>query len=97
MGEQDRQDEGGQAERKAAIKRLEDKRSFQQNVVAYIVVNGMLIGIWAVTGAGFFWPIFVILAWGVGLALHAWNVYGMKPITEDEIRREMGRHKGDAV
>jgi hypothetical protein len=60
-------------------------------------VNGMLIGIWAVTGAGFFWPIFVILAWGVGLALHAWNVYGVKPITEAEIRREMGKHEGDAI
>ena len=27
----------------------------------------MLIVIWATTGAGYFWPIWPILGWGVGL------------------------------
>jgi hypothetical protein len=34
---------------------------------AYIAVNAMLVAIWALTGAGYFWPIWPILGWGVGL------------------------------
>jgi hypothetical protein len=34
---------------------------------AYIAVNLMLVAIWALTGAGYFWPIWPILGWGIGL------------------------------
>ena len=37
----------------------------------YLVVNLMLIGIWAASGAGYFWPIWPILGWGIGLGCHA--------------------------
>jgi len=37
----------------------------------YLVINAMLIVIWAITGAGYFWPIWPILGWGAGLALAA--------------------------
>ena len=57
-------------QREAAIERLKAKRSFQGDVVSYVVVNLFLVGIWAVSGAGFFWPIFVILGWGVGRNPH---------------------------
>lgn len=43
--------------RQAAIKRLKDRRAFGQALVAYVVVNAFLVGVWAVTGAGYFWPI----------------------------------------
>jgi hypothetical protein len=36
----------------------------------YLLVNAFLILIWAVTGAGFFWPIFPLVGWGVGVALN---------------------------
>ena len=44
---------------------------------------------WLFTGAGFFWPIFPILGWGIGLVFHAWDVYWRKPISEEQIRHEM--------
>ena len=47
--------------------------------------------IWAATGAGYFWPIWVILGWGIGIVFHAWTVFGQKPITEDDVQREMQR------
>ncbi len=34
---------------------------------AYIAVNAMLVAIWALTGAGYFWPIWPILGWGIGV------------------------------
>jgi uncharacterized ion transporter superfamily protein YfcC len=77
--------------RKAAIARIENRRAFWQHLVTYVVVNTILVVIWAVSGAGYFWPIWIIGFWGIGLVLHAWQVFGQKPISEDDIRREMGR------
>jgi hypothetical protein len=71
------------------VKRLKDKRDFRNHVVAYVLVNALLISIWAFSGAGYFWPIWVIAGWGIGLAFNAWAVYFERPITEDDIRKEM--------
>ena len=78
--------------REEAVKRLKAKRELRTHVVAYIVVNAMLVGIWALSGVGHFWPIWVMLGWGVGLVLNVWEVYGNKPITDEEIERELQRH-----
>ncbi len=80
--------------RKQAITQLKKKRDFSTHVFIYVAVNAMLIVIWAVTGAGVFWPIFPIVGWGIGVAANAWDVYRRKPITEDEIRRETERLQG---
>jgi hypothetical protein len=37
---------------------------------SYAAVNGGLVGIWAVTGAGEFWPVWSIASWGVALGWH---------------------------
>jgi hypothetical protein len=80
--------------REQAIQRLKKKRDFRSHVFIYVAVNAMLVVIWAVTGSGFFWPIFPIIGWGIAVAGNAWDVYGRKPITEDEIRREADRLRG---
>jgi hypothetical protein len=77
--------------REAAVKRLKDKRDFRNHVAAYVLVNALLVAIWAFSGGGYFWPIWSIAGWGVGLAFNAWAVYFERPITEDDIRREMQR------
>lgn len=77
--------------REAAIKHLKERRDFHSHLAAYVVVNAMLIGIWAMSG-GYFWPAWVLLGWGVGLVMNAWEVYFRRPITEDEIQREMHKH-----
>lgn len=82
-------------QREAAIERLKAKRAFQANIVSFLVVNAFLIGIWAVSGGGFFWPVFVILGWGFGLVMHGWQVYGKKGITEDDVQREMQRGRDE--
>ena len=80
--------------REQAIRQLKKKRDFRTHLFIYVLVNVLLVVIWAVTGAGFFWPVFVILGWGIGVAANAWDVYARKPITEDEIRRESERLQG---
>lgn len=77
--------------RQQAIESLKKKRDFRTHLLMYVLVNTMLVVIWAVTGGDFFWPIFPILGWGIGVVANAWDVYGRKPISEDEIRREQQR------
>ena len=76
--------------RERAIRQLRKKKEFGAHVLAYLLVNGFLIAIWAMTGGGFFWPGFVLLGWGIGVFFNAWDVYS-KPPTEDRIRQEMDR------
>jgi len=79
-----------QERRDAAIKRIKDKRDFKTHVVSYVVVNLFLVGVWAISGGGYFWPGWVMAGWGIGLVLHGWQTYrGERPITEEDIRREM--------
>ena len=74
-----------------ARKRLQARRDFGANLISYVVVNAFLVGMWAMTGGGYFWPAWVMGAWGVGLVLHAWEVFVRRPITEADIEREMHR------
>ena len=77
--------------RERAEKSLKLKFEFKAHVLAFVLVNSFIVLIWAVTGSGFFWPIFPIAGWGIGLAFHARDAYGRSYPTEDEIRREMER------
>ncbi len=78
-----------QERRGAAVKRLKDKREFWQHVVIYVLVNSLLVVVWAVTNEGtYFWPMWPLLGWGIGLAMHAWETF-RRPISEEAIRKEM--------
>lgn len=78
-----------QQRRDAAIKRIKDKEGFRVHLISYLAVNSMLIIIWALTGAGYFWPIWLIGLWGVGVVINAYVVYAARPVTEDQIQKEM--------
>ncbi|MBI2707479.1 MAG: 2TM domain-containing protein [Proteobacteria bacterium] len=49
-------------------------RRFYTDVLIYGVVNLGLILIWAISGGGYFWPIWVIIGWGIGLGVHAFSL-----------------------
>ena len=80
-------------DRHAAQRRVLARREFTVDIVSYVVVNLLLIGIWALTGAGYFWPIWVIGGWGVGVALHVWNVFLRAPVTDADIDAELQRRR----
>ncbi|MCC7230807.1 MAG: 2TM domain-containing protein [Fimbriimonadaceae bacterium] len=46
----------------------ERRRSFGNDLATYVFTNLLMIGIWWMTGHGYFWPIWVILGWGLGVA-----------------------------
>ena len=71
---------------------LRKKRDLQAHLIAYGTVNLLLIGIWFATmPGGFFWPMFPLLGWGIGLIFHIWDVYSPEAFSEDRIQREMRR------
>jgi hypothetical protein len=78
--------------RKQARERVQKRRDLGAHIVVYVVVNSMLIGIWAITSGGYFWPAWVLLGWGVGLVLNIWDVYFRRPVTEADVEREMKRN-----
>jgi hypothetical protein len=85
--------------RAQAVSHLQERQGFRRHALVFVLVNALLIAIWLTTaiavggGAWFPWPIFPLIGWGIGLALHGWAVYG-KGITEADIQQEMNRLRG---
>lgn len=79
--------------RERAVERLKAKRDFRGHVLIYVAVNVFLTVIWAVTSGtdGFFWPVFPIVGWGIGIVAHWWDAFHGEDFTEDQIRHEMQR------
>jgi 2TM domain len=76
--------------REVAKSRLIKRREFVAHLFAYLLVNTFLLAIWVITGAGFFWPVFPILGWGIGLFFHGWDTFSA-PLSETRIDREVAR------
>jgi hypothetical protein len=49
----------------------EQRRDVREHARSYLTVMALLVAIWALTGAGYFWPIWPILGWGIGVLSHA--------------------------
>ena len=77
--------------RQEAKKRVEKRRDLGTHAVVFTVMNAMFIGIWALTGGGYFWPAWLIGLWGVGLIMNVWDVYFRRPVTEHDIEQELKR------
>lgn len=76
--------------RAAARKRIEKRRGLQGGLVAYVVINAFLVAVWAMTGAGYFWPAWIIAGWGVGMLLGLRD-YLRGPVTDTDIDDELRR------
>jgi 2TM domain-containing protein len=87
-----------EALRDQALIRLKKRRDFKTHAFVYVVVNAVVWGIWTVISVNSHswwpWPVFVTLGWGIGLVMNAWDVYVRKPITEDELQREIEHLQG---
>lgn len=70
-----------------------ERVDFKQHAATYLIVNTLLVVIWAATSFGsYFWPFWPILGWGIGLAFHGFNAYGdghsMVAKEEEKIRQK---------
>jgi hypothetical protein len=77
--------------RERAVNRLKKKRDFHIHLLMYVSFNAFLVVVWAAIGTGFFWPVFPIAGWGIGVVANAWDVYARDLPTESQIRHEMDK------
>ena len=63
---------GGAAAAGLPVEREAGRRVLAR-VGPYVIVNLLLVAIWAATGGQYFWPIWPILGWGAGIALGLWQ------------------------
>jgi hypothetical protein len=67
------------------------RASFKSSLIAYMVVNSLLIAIWYFTsGIGsYFWPIWPMLGWGIGVAFQYFDAYHTNKLfsVEEEYER----------
>ncbi|MDR1689470.1 MAG: 2TM domain-containing protein [Clostridiales bacterium] len=80
-----------------AVKRVKARVAFRNHFVSYVSVNALLIVIYLITGAGYFWPIWPIVGWGFGLFMHFLSAYGIlcTKTMEEEVMQEYKKLKGD--
>jgi hypothetical protein len=65
--------------RSSAARPERARRELRDHVRTFVLVNLFLIVIWAASGGGYFWPIWPIVGWGIGVACHASAVRGKRP------------------
>lgn len=80
-------------ERERALERLKAKREFMTHLTIYWLVMTFLVVIWLVTmGWGeYFWPIWPMLGWGLGVAIHGASLHLDREPSEEEIAAEVAR------
>jgi hypothetical protein len=54
----------------------EPRRGIGDQLRVYLLVNGLMVAIWLLSGAGYFWPIWVIVPWGFALAIKTTGTRG---------------------
>lgn len=79
--------------RARAIRQLKKRRDFGAHLLVYVLVNTAVVVVWAVTSNGFFWPVFPIVFWGVGVVMNAWDVWHGDSFSEAQIAREVERQR----
>ena len=68
---------------------LQRWRDFQAHVAAYLVINTAFVLIWALTGQGFFWPVYPLVGWGIGLSFQHFSAVVRGKITDEDVRRKL--------
>lgn len=88
-------EDGQDAAREQALRRLKAQRSFRAMLVTSAGVLAVVVIVWLLSGRGYFWPIWVVFGLGIALITTGWQAYGPREreITEEEIRREIDKRQ----
>lgn len=83
-----------QAAYKQAERRVKAKLGFYWHLASYVIVNGLLIVIYLITGPipGFYtypWFVWPMFGWGIGLLFHFLGVFVFSAQNNEDARRRM--------
>jgi len=87
-------DQQYQAAYRQAERRVRAKLGFYWHLASYVLVNGLLIVIYLLTGpliSGFTYPWFIwpMFGWGIGLLFHFMGTFVFSSVSSDDSRRRM--------
>jgi hypothetical protein len=66
-------------ERRRAARREAAWDGYSDHLRSYLMVMALLVTIWALTGMGYFWPVWPALGWGIGIASHRASLPRRRP------------------
>jgi hypothetical protein len=74
---------------KKATKRVKELKEFYGNLTSYCLVIPFLAVLNILTAPGYLWFLWPALGWGIGIAFHAVNVYGIGKEWEERKIKEL--------
>jgi uncharacterized membrane protein YdjX (TVP38/TMEM64 family) len=82
--------------REVARKRIKARRDFWYLMVIFAIVIVIVIAVWAITGMGYFWPMWAIFGLLIATVFSALSTFGpmSRPITQDRIDEEVRKMGG---
>ena len=82
--------------RAAAVKRIKAKRDFWRTFGIFVIFWLILTAVWALSGGGYFWPMWAMFGMGIVLLFIGFGAYGPaeRQPSEQEINDEMRKMGG---
>ena len=74
-----------------AERRVKKIKEFYSHLWSFIIVNAFLLALNLLTSPGFLWALIPMLGWGMGLAFHAFDVFGYPGMGKNWEERMMDR------
>jgi len=71
-----------------ARKQIARRRGLEGSLVSFVVVSGLLVAIWAVSGGGSFWPAWLMAVLLLAAVLRSFR---RRPVSRAEFDREIRR------
>ena len=84
---------------KQARRQANAKIGFYIHAFIFTLVNGGMVALTVVNG-GFLWSLFPLMGWGIGLAFHAFGVFGFPgaaQLNQRMVEAEMRKLEGKAA
>ncbi|WP_275140745.1 2TM domain-containing protein [Elizabethkingia meningoseptica] len=79
---------------KKAAKRVSEIKDFYSNLISYCCVMPFIVVINLMTSRGFYWFVFPLFGWGMGVVIHGFTVFGIgKSWEERKIQELMDKEK----
>lgn len=81
----------------AAEKRIKARTDVRNLLGIFVIVWLILTGVWALSGGGYFWPVWAIFGMSIALLFAGWGAYGPREHvpSEQEIAEEIDRFRGN--
>ena len=82
--------------REVARKRIKARRDFWYMVLVFVIIVALCTAVWLLTGALYFWPMWLIFGFAIATLFNALSTFGpgSRPISQQRIDEEVRKLGG---